>query len=148
MRPLASLIVRKNTQSELHLQHHGIGDVVAKIYAASLKRLPLISYLNLKDNKLTDKGLSPLIRAIGAMPALHFLDLSRNVVDGRAAAALAKYLSLPNCPLRHLTINSADIDDEERYKFVEALSKNTTLETLNLGVRLVALVVVFTLGKH
>jgi hypothetical protein len=96
--------------------------------------MPLISTLNLRDNNLTDVGLTPLIKSFRAMSSLTHLDLSSNVIDGRAAKALAKYLSATNCPLQHLIMQKADIDDDECQSFVKALIANTTLLTLDMSV--------------
>ncbi len=91
--------------------------------------------INLKDNKLADAALAPMIVSISTMPELLTLDLSMNRFERKSASMLAEYLALADCPLRHLTINNADIDDWECLVFVNALSKNTTLSTLVLGVR-------------
>ena len=116
------------------MQHLGIGNALGKVYARSMRRLPNINSINLKDNKLGDKGLAPLISAIASMPQLLSLDLSMNDVDGKAAAELAEYLARPACPLLQLVINNADVDDEECLRFVAALSRNKTLTTLSLAV--------------
>jgi hypothetical protein len=57
LNPRASLVLRKNFTKRLDLQHHGIGDVRAKLLAESLRGLPYIQAINIADNRLTDEGM-------------------------------------------------------------------------------------------
>lgn len=47
---------------QVNLAHQGMGDVMGGILADCLVELPLTRELNLRDNRLTDKGLRPLVK--------------------------------------------------------------------------------------
>ena len=51
-----------HTFLQVNLAHQGMGDVMGRILADSLDGLPLMRELNLRDNRLTDKGLMPIIK--------------------------------------------------------------------------------------
>lgn len=48
--------------SQVNLAHQGMGDVMGGILADCLVGLPLMRELNLRDNRLTDKGLIPIVK--------------------------------------------------------------------------------------
>lgn len=48
---------------QVNLAHQGMGDVMGSILADCLIELPLMRKLNLRDNRLTDKGLMPIVKA-------------------------------------------------------------------------------------
>lgn len=47
---------------QVNLAHQGMGDVMGGILADCLVGLPLMRELNLRDNRLTDKGLIPIVK--------------------------------------------------------------------------------------
>ena len=68
-------------------------------------------------------------------PHLNTLDLSENDIDSETSNGLVRYLSNRQCPLKHLHLARADVDDFEAKPFFDVLHHNHTLETLNLMVR-------------
>lgn len=51
---------------QVNLAHQGMGDVMGGILADCLAGLPLMRELNLRDNRLTDKGLIPIVKVLHA----------------------------------------------------------------------------------
>ena len=49
---------------QVNLAHQGMGDVMGSILADCLAGLPLMRELSLRDNRLTDKGLIPIVKVI------------------------------------------------------------------------------------
>mmetsp|Transcript_26381 Transcript_26381/g.39138 ORF Transcript_26381/g.39138 Transcript_26381/m.39138 type:complete len:1369 (+) Transcript_26381:243-4349(+) len=135
--PRAALILRKHLKSDLNLQHRGMGDRMALVFAESLHDMPYIHSINLSDNNLTDQSIHAIICAVVSIDSLTALDLSENVVDGDAAKALAQYLRMPTCPLKKLNLRKADIDDFEGQMFVAALEHNKVLEDLDMSQNLI-----------
>ena len=76
--PRPSLILRKNLTKELDLQHQGMGDQMATVLAESMKELPYIQSINLKDNNLSCTGLVPIFNVIAHIPNLLSLDVGYN----------------------------------------------------------------------
>lgn len=130
--PRASLVLRKLYTQELLLAHLGMGDHLAILLADALVHLPYIEALNVRDNNLADPGLSALVKSIVAMQKLTTLDMSYNEIGPDAAQALYQYLSTPACPLEHLVLEKADVDDDECRDFVQALHHNLHLRELTL----------------
>ena len=136
LNPRAFMMVRKKGHdTELKLSHLCIGDTVASLFAASLGDLPDVESVNLNDNKLTDVSLGPLVLALSNVPSLRALDLGCNNVGPKASSAISGLLSRPLCPLRHLSLQNACIDDEECAAFINAIQDNpaSLLEELDLS---------------
>ena len=140
LNPHLSLILRKNFSKMLSLQHHGIGDEMAILFAEAIEGIPYIQSLNVADNHLTDKGLGPLVLAATGMKDLVDLNISYNKIDSEAAACLNTYLARADCPLKRFILRRADVDDGEGANFVHALLTNTTLTELDMSENL--------LGSH
>jgi hypothetical protein len=131
--PRASLIIRKELTKEIHLQHQGIGDHMAKLLAESMEGLPYLESINIADNRLTDVGMEPMLNMIALVPNLKELDLSQNIIGPKAAEALSIYLCNPKCPLERLVLQHADVDDGECKKFVDTLAKNRSVVEIDLS---------------
>jgi hypothetical protein len=131
--PMPALIIRKGLSSELNLKSQHIGDDVATKLAASLEVMPHLQHFNISDNGLTDPGLSAIITALQGCSNLISLDIGRNKIDIEAASALGAYLQSTECHLNHLGLQSADIDDLEASKFVEAIAVKNTIKYLDMS---------------
>lgn len=131
--PMPALIIRKGVSGELNLRSQNIGDSVAIKLATSLNVMPHMQHFNISDNGLTDPGLSSIIRALHGCKYLLSLDIGRNKIDIEAAHALGDYLQSPDCHLRHLGLQNADIDDLEASKFVEAIAVKNTIQYLDMS---------------
>ncbi len=66
--PRPNLIVRSQLTSALNIEYQYIGDTMATILANSLEGLPFLSELNVAGNKLTDIGLTAIIKALPKCP--------------------------------------------------------------------------------
>eukprot|EP00752_Nemacystus_decipiens_P013634 g12087.t1 len=95
----------------VNLAHQGMGDVMGGILADCLVGLPLMKDLNLRDNRLTDKGLMPIVKA---------------------ARELALYFSDRKCTLAKLVLSKADASN-----FVKHMKTNKTLTYLDLSHNLI-----------
>lgn len=137
MLPTGSLILRKTFSPHIDLAHMSIGNEMAVKVAAVIRDLPMVTSLNVRDNRLTDLGVGSIITCIIKKPDLQYLDLSENKVDGEASEALAQYVNTHSCSLTELYLSNADVDDEEVQGFTEALHVNRTLNTLDLSHNLI-----------
>ncbi|KAG5184535.1 hypothetical protein JKP88DRAFT_181157 [Tribonema minus] len=131
------MLVRRLQTTRVDLSHAGMGDQLGALLAACLADLPCMRALSLRDNRLTDAALLPVVRAIRRRNDLQELDLSENVCGGGAAAELAAYFSDRGVCLRTLMLSAADLDDGEASKFVEQLRHNTSLTHLDLSRNLI-----------
>ncbi|CAN0124222.1 unnamed protein product, partial [Heterosigma akashiwo] len=131
--PRANLILRKLRTKEVNLAHQGMGDELGVVLARSLEDLPLVARLNLTDNRLTDRALVPLLRAVRARNDVLELDLSQNKLDEDASHELMSYLEDKGCSLKALVLSKADVDDDECCKLMHSLAKTPYLTTLDLS---------------
>ncbi|KAG5175366.1 hypothetical protein JKP88DRAFT_351489 [Tribonema minus] len=132
----------------LRLAHRGLGDALGLALARALRLLPGLDTLDLRDNRLTDASLVPLVDAAVHLPALTALDLGDNEVDA-AAAALRAHLARSGsggggggggaCALRALGLSRADVDDGECAEIMSAVACNTSLTALDLSRNLIGL---------
>ena len=137
LNPRASLILRKNFTKCLHLQHHGMGDEMAILFAEAIVDVPYIEVINISDNNLTDTGLGPIINAVVHMKDLVDLDISYNTIGPVAASSLSTYLAKETSPLQRLVLRRADVDDGESTPFT-ALRANLLPCVVTVSVRLQA----------
>ncbi|RHY32030.1 hypothetical protein DYB32_002940 [Aphanomyces invadans] len=146
--PSIRLMIRNHTGPEINVSHMAMGDDMCKC----LSDLPMVTSLNVRNNRLTDSGIGALVHVCLNKDDLTMLDLSENKVrttgyrmsflyrvqvDGDAAAALAEYVAAPSCALTELRMNMSDVDDGEVLGFAQALHTNTSLRTLELSRNLI-----------
>ena len=96
--PRPSMLQLNSTQ-ELDLRAHQLADSYGSALAEALPFLPHVRALRLRDNRLTDKGLAPLVGAACQLSSLRRLELGQNVLGTHGANALLKLLDDGGCPL-------------------------------------------------
>jgi len=119
----------------IDLSHQGIGDEFGLVLAQCLNDVPHVQYINLADNRLTDKSLVPILQRLGT--DLLFLNLSQNKIDEEASSMLRCYLGNTNCRVTSLILSHADVDDDECSILVETLAQNKNLTCLDLSHNLI-----------
>ncbi|KAJ8602377.1 hypothetical protein CTAYLR_004221 [Chrysophaeum taylorii] len=128
------VFVRLVECDSLEIAHRGYGDGLAILLARIINELPNLKRLSMRDDRLTDIGISAILGAVcGANQRLVSLDLSQNVLDSVAVLAIAKFLRRPDCKLASLYLDSADIDDNEISLLVSAIEENTSLRDLSIS---------------
>lgn len=135
--PCIRLIVRNYFSPEINVSHMSIGDELASVFAECLHDLPMVTGLNVRNNRLGDKGLRAIIDVVVSKRDMFHIDLSENKVDGAAAGALAVYLGSSSCALQSMKLSRADVDDSELAPFAKALHTNKSLQTLDLSRNLI-----------
>ncbi|EQC34531.1 hypothetical protein SDRG_07859 [Saprolegnia diclina VS20] len=131
------LLIRNTVSPHLNVSHMGMGDEMAKVFAQCVLELPMVTSLNIRNNRLTDPGLDAIVSVVTHKRDLVCLDISENKVDGDAAAALAEDVGSKQCALQELCMATCDIDDGEVQGFANALHTNTSLMTLVLSRNLI-----------
>uniref|UniRef100_K3WJ75 EF-hand domain-containing protein n=1 Tax=Globisporangium ultimum (strain ATCC 200006 / CBS 805.95 / DAOM BR144) TaxID=431595 RepID=K3WJ75_GLOUD len=135
--PCIRLIVRNYFSPEINVSHMAIGDELACVFAACLYDLPMVTGLNVRNNRLRDQGLRAIIDVVIAKKDMFHIDLSENKFDGDASSSLAAYLGSATCALQSLKLSHADVDDTELAPFAKALHTNKSLQTLDLSSNLI-----------
>ena len=131
--PRASLILRKKLDTTIDLQHIGMGDMVASLLATCLADLPQVEVINVNNNNLTDSGVYDILTSVSKLTTLKTLNLSRNKMDTKASDALAEYVRMPQCSLKTLIMQEADLDDFEGFRLLSCFQANTSITALDLS---------------
>lgn len=134
--PWPALLRKGTSPEEISIAGLGLGDDVAIALAKVLPQLPSVRALNVRNNRLTDKSLIPICKAVVTMHQLTSFDLSENKMD-EATEMLQKYLMTKSCGLKSLYMSHADIDDTECAVFMKCLHSNISLNTLDLSHNLI-----------
>lgn len=135
--PCLRLIIRNYFAPEINVSHMTMGDELAQVFAPCLLDLPMVTGLNVRNNRLEDAGLRAIIDVIVSKHDMHHVDLSENKVNGAASAALATYLGSSKCSLQSLKLARADVDDDELAAFTRALHSNKSLLSLDVSNNLI-----------
>lgn len=140
------IFVRSTQADSLMIGHRSYGDAAAVLLADIINDLPNLRHLSMRDNRLTDRGTAAILDAVccggsdnnttnnaaGTAKRLLSLDLSMNVLDTDAVISIANFLRRSDCQLESLSLESADIDDNEISLLVLALDENKSLKELSI----------------
>ncbi|KAG7393445.1 NLR, CARD domain-containing protein 3 [Phytophthora pseudosyringae] len=126
------LLRREHNKRAFDFSHQGLGDNFIVRFAACLPELPLVECINVCDNRLTDAGVSCLLRALENKPHLTSLDVSSNPMAVDAASVLRGYIRSNLCTLRVLALNEVSLSDREGARLAKALEHNKSIDRLLL----------------
>lgn len=124
----------------VHLAGKLLGDRNCIAIASSLKYTKDISpfkSVDLSNNRLTDKGLVPLLGPFGLrkshfLNALHHLTLSHNPLGPGAVRELCALMSASDC-LTDLGVEGCGLNDKLIAQLCDTMASSTTLVTVNMG---------------
>ncbi|EGZ06680.1 hypothetical protein PHYSODRAFT_387316, partial [Phytophthora sojae] len=128
--PLTLLLRKEHNKRAFDFSHQGLDDNFIVRFAACLPELPLVESINVCDNRLTDAGISCLLRALENKPHLTSLDVSSNPMGIDAANVLRGYIRSNLCTLRVLALNEISLSDQECARLAKALEHNKSIERL------------------
>jgi Ran GTPase-activating protein (RanGAP) involved in mRNA processing and transport len=131
--PLPIIIRHHKTNEELNLAHRALGDDYIIYLSSVVNDLPSLTKLNLRDNRLTDRGMGVFIHALAGQQRIVDVDISENKIDSASADALTHYLKDPKCKLAKLCMSNADLDDDEIAIFMNALEKNKSIVEMDVS---------------
>lgn len=131
--PLPLIIRNDPSDDELNLAHRALGDDYIIYLSAVITDLPGLYKVNLRDNRLTDRGMGRFIRMLSKQSHITTIDLSENKIDSKSAEALTLYLKSSKCSLRVLKLSKADVDDNEAAIFMNAVEVNQSIVELDMS---------------
>ena len=132
---LAEILQHKYGSNELRLCSGGTSDDGTVSLAKALHHNSTIHRLVLMKNRISDKGAVALADALHHNSTLQSLILNYNSIGDEGAVALAEAL-LENQSLQNLyLIDNDGIGDRATGKFVEALTQNSSINTVRLPGR-------------
>jgi Ran GTPase-activating protein (RanGAP) involved in mRNA processing and transport len=157
-RHLACALVSENCRLEsLDVSDNSIGDDGARAIGAALSQNPVLVKLFLHENYIGHDGAVAIADALTSNRSLRHLEITLNPIGEQAASILGEALRA-NHTLRSLDLSKSinaligsiphmsgllslsvsyveEVDSEQASTFLKAIECNTTLESLDLGVR-------------
>eukprot|EP00752_Nemacystus_decipiens_P004848 g4411.t1 len=134
--PSPTLMRSKKCPDTLDLGFQGLGDKIGLALAPTLRFLPNLASIVLRDNRLTDLSLNDILAEAVGLKSLTSLDLSSNKIDN-SALVLRAYVASSSCSLQKLSLSNADVDDDECTSLMEALVGNSSIRMLDLSHNLI-----------
>ncbi|XP_062896213.1 NACHT, LRR and PYD domains-containing protein 3-like [Mobula hypostoma] len=120
---------------ELRLSGNELGDSGVKLLSAALRNPECkILKLWLEDVGLTDSGAEDLVSALSTNPSLTELDLGYNKLGDSGVKLVSVALGNPECKIQKLGLINVGLTDSGAEDLVSALSTNTSLTELELGL--------------
>ena len=122
------------TLRRLDLSDNNFNSDAAELLAASLRKHPLLVYLNLRDSGLGEEGTSAVLQALRETgPRLEVLDLSGNDMTAEQAAELGALLQAPSLAgLKDLAVDDNELGSEGAVAIASGLRSLQQLETLSM----------------
>ena len=132
---LADALHHNSTLQSLNFSNNSIGNEGAVALADALHHNSTLQSLYLDRNSIGNEGAVALAEALHHNSTLQSLYLDRNSIGNEGAVALAEAL-LKNQSLQRLDLDgNVGIGDRATGKFVEALTQNSSINTVGLPTR-------------
>ncbi|XP_072893873.1 NACHT, LRR and PYD domains-containing protein 12-like isoform X2 [Hemitrygon akajei] len=131
---LVSALSTNTSLMELNLSNNELGDSGVKLVSAALRNPECkIQKLGLIDVGLTDSGAEDLASALSTNPLLTGLDLSENKLGDAGVKIVSVALRNPECKIQKLRLTHVSLTDSGTENLASALSANPSLTELNLS---------------
>ncbi|XP_068110601.1 leucine-rich repeat-containing protein 74A [Hyperolius riggenbachi] len=127
-----SYFIRHMNESNLQLNHHGLGPRGASAIAQSLMWNSTITQLSLEDNAIHAEGLEKLVEVLRVNRHIRELNLSNNGLGESGSELLCRML-LENVSLLRLQLAHNEFRDQSAGHFADAFSTNFRVTALDLS---------------
>ena len=135
--PMLTPIHRVQTPTSTNITHfnlrdYGLNDSQAQIYSFAFKSLNNLEKLNLRGNRLQDKGTKTILESLNK-ENLRQLDLSNNRIGIQGVNSLKEILENEFTSLEKLCLENVKLSIDALDCLCKCLWRNKTLKTLNLS---------------
>lgn len=128
----AQTLQRNTTLEKLSLTA-GLDNDSVQVLCENITTPVYLRTLNIKSNGITDDGAIALFNSLKFYTSLQTLNLAHNDITDKSVKIIANYLRENITLLKlNLAFNRIGVNIETIKSFTKALSKNTTLQALNL----------------
>lgn len=111
------LVKRNGTELSIDLRLFSMGDNYAEAFSHGLKHYPSLETLNLKSNRLTDRGNEKILNNVEFKQIKH-INLADNEIGPKSLEKIVKMMSLNDCRLKSLNLENTHFTSA----FIPALS--------------------------
>lgn len=121
-----------NKLTKISVKEYGIGNEYIKTLSSTVKKLPFLSDLNMKSNRISDDGAYSILASLNKNN-MKVLDISNNVLGQKSVEALCEILTGFESSLETLCIENTKLGLLGFQKLVVALRSNSSLQDLNIA---------------
>ncbi|CAG9334437.1 unnamed protein product [Blepharisma stoltei] len=114
------------------LRNIGMGDTYAKAFSKGIKHIPQVEELNLKENRLSEKGALKILSKL-VEKKTKYLVLTGNHLGEQSVQKIVEILDNPKSYLKHLSLENTKLSESAIIQLCNSLKENTTLTRLNLA---------------
>lgn len=133
LKPVAFGIFKNSgKEPELIIPGYSMGDTYAQAFSEGIKKCKSLEKINLKSNRLSEKGLTSIIGKLEIENIKH-LCLSDNLASTRVMRQISDILLDNKCNLKQLILESTKLSDASATVLFESLALNTSVKLLNLA---------------
>ena len=133
LKPRAFGIVKTSgLESNIDIHMLSMGDTYATPFAQGIKHYPLLQNLNLKNNRLTDKGNEKILRTLDCKQ-LQRLNLAENKLGSLSLQRIIELVSSYDCRLKYLNLEKTLIGDSLTCALANVVLYNKRLTKLILA---------------
>ena len=126
------MINKAGNEKSIDIRFYSMGDNYAHAFSEGLKHFKTLESLNLRSNRLSEKGAYLILSNLEYHP-VRFLSLSDNVLGERALECILSILRSPKPYLKHLVLESTRISANAVVSLATALVNNQSLVYLSLA---------------
>lgn len=133
LKPVAFGIFRNSgKETDLVIPGYSMGDNYAQAFSEGVRKCKSLEKINLKSNRLSEKGLTSIIGKLEIGNIKH-LCLSENLISFRVISQISDILLDSKCNLMHLILESTKLSDSSANLIFESLALNSSIKLLNLA---------------
>lgn len=126
------MIKFKEQESCIDLHCYSMGDEYATAFAEGLRSFKNLESLNLRSNRLSDKGSYAIMSTLDVQP-IRYLSLCDNILGTKALGCLFSLLRNPKQCLKHLNLENTRLSSSDVINLVSIISTNKSLSFLSLA---------------
>jgi Ran GTPase-activating protein (RanGAP) involved in mRNA processing and transport len=126
------MIKSKDSQKGIDIHMYSMGDNYASSFAKGLKHFKNLELLNLRSNRLSDKGSYAIMSTLDIQP-IRYLSLCDNILGEKSLKCLFGLLSSPKQCLKHLNLENTRLSTNDIISLASIVSTNKSLTYLSLA---------------
>ncbi|OMJ79651.1 hypothetical protein SteCoe_20271 [Stentor coeruleus] len=124
--------VAREELTKLNLKDRGLGDDYAKALSQTVRDLPNLKELNIRNNRIADEGLNILLISL-KKKNMKTLDLSNNIISTNSIKTLSNMLNSFESCIEKLSLESINLTLKGLKIIITALRSNHSLQELNIA---------------
>eukprot|EP00357_Protocruzia_adherens_P001184 CAMPEP_0115016550 /NCGR_PEP_ID=MMETSP0216-20121206/27513_1 /TAXON_ID=223996 /ORGANISM="Protocruzia adherens, Strain Boccale" /LENGTH=922 /DNA_ID=CAMNT_0002387047 /DNA_START=323 /DNA_END=3091 /DNA_ORIENTATION=+ len=126
------LVRPKGSEVEVNVEGYSMGDQYAATLSESLTYMSNAEKINLRRNRLTDKGAARLLQSLPMTNVKH-LDISYNMLAAESCALLGDLIQKRHKSLLSVNLENCKLDDRAFGTIYQPIANSSSLQDLNLS---------------